>query len=101
MKYSKIGRVSSASVEKGTGRGWDEWIPLLTKAGALGWTHKEIVQFLKKKYKLSPWWQQGVTLGFEVATKRRIDGQNQKGEYNVTATRSIALEAKALWKLLV
>ena len=99
-QFKKIGRVTTASVEKGSGSSWDEWISILTKAGAKSWTHQEIVQWLAKKHKLTPWWQQGVTLGFEIATERRIEGQNQKGEYTVTATRTIALSPPALWRLL-
>ena len=53
------------------------------------WTHGEIVAFLKVRYKLRPWWQQGVASGFEIATGRRVDGQNTKGLYTTTATKSL------------
>jgi len=97
----KVGRVSSASVKKGTGKDWSQWIQILKKSGALSWTHREIVAFLKKKYKLTPWWQQGVTHGFEVATKRRIDGQSLKGDYSVTITKSVNASGPAAWKFMM
>jgi uncharacterized protein YndB with AHSA1/START domain len=100
-KYTQVGRVSSASVKKGTGKGWDEWVKVLRKAGATQWTHQEIVAYLKRKHRLIPWWQQGVTLGFEIATGRRVEGQNMKGEYSVTATKSLAAPAKKIWALLM
>ncbi len=101
MEYPQIGRVSSASVHKATGKTWDQWVSLLEKAGARSWTHQEIVAFLKKKHKLGPWWQQGVTLGYELAIGRRIEGQNAKGEYSLTVTKSLHVDAKKVWKLFV
>ena len=100
QSFEKVGTVSSASVHKGTGRTWDQWIALLDKAGASGWTHQEIVAYLKKKHRLTPWWQQGVTTGYEVATGRREQGQSLKGEYQVTCTASLSIGAKAAWKLI-
>lgn len=100
-KYEKIGRVTSASVFKGTRKSWDEWIAILDKAGARSWTHREIVVYLEKKHKLGPWWQQGVVLGFELAIGRRQEGQDLKGRYTVTTTKSLPIDAKEGWKLLV
>lgn len=98
MEYPKIGRVTSESVHKGTEKTWDQWVAILEKAGARTWTHQEIVAFLKKKHKLGPWWQQGVAMGYEIAIGRRVEGQNAKGEYSVTATKSLAMDAKNAWK---
>ncbi len=74
---------------------------LLTKAGAKNWTHRETAAYLKKKYKLSLWWQQGVTLGFEIGTGKRIEGQSLKGDYSITATRSLPISAVKLWRLVI
>jgi hypothetical protein len=99
-KVDRIGRVTSQSVLKCTGKDWDQWIKILDSAGARGWPHQEIVAFLKKKYKLGPWWQQGVTGGYEIHIGRRVEGQNLKGEYSTVATRTFPLDKKAMWKLL-
>jgi activator of HSP90 ATPase len=96
----RIGQVSTASVHKGSGKHWREWINILDRAGAGGWTHQEIVAFLKKKYKLRPWWQQGVTIGYEIHTGKRVPGQTLKGDYSVTSTKAFAIDAKSLWKLV-
>lgn len=101
MEYPKIGKVSSASVEKATGKSWDQWVAILEKAGARGSTYQEIVALLKKKHKLGPWWQHGVAMGYEIAIGRRIEGQNAKGEYSVTATKSLRIDAKKAWKYFV
>jgi uncharacterized protein YndB with AHSA1/START domain len=99
--YEKVGKVSSQSVEKGTGKSWKTWIPILEKAGARNLTHGEIAELLKKKYRLTPWWQQGVALGFQIATGRRRVGQDARGKYTVTATKSLPLDVKAVWKQLL
>ena len=96
----KIGKVSTASVEKGTERGWTEWMILLNKAGAQHMSHQDIVQLLKKKFKLGPWWQQGVTLGYELHIGRRIEGQSLSGQFNGMASRTLPVSQKKLWKFL-
>ncbi len=99
--YNMVGKVSAESVQKHTGKNWKQWIASLEKVGANSWTYKEIVQFLKTKHRLTPWWQQGVAYGFEVATGRRKAGQDAKSKYMVTATKSLACDVKELWKLLL
>lgn len=101
LHVEKIGRVTSVSVEKCTGKNWDTWIRILNKAGAKSMPHVEITKLLKKKFKLSVWWQQGVATGFEIHIGRKVEGRDAKGLYSVTATRTFPLEAKALWNYLV
>lgn len=100
VRHEKVGAVTSASVEKGTGRGWDEWLSLLDEAGARGWTHQETVAHLGRKYRLTEWWRQGVTGGYEVMTGKRVAGRNLKGEYSITITKSMPVSDKTLWALL-
>jgi hypothetical protein len=99
-KIKAIGRVSSESVLKGSGKNWDQWIAILDRAGARSLTHQEIVAWLKKKHKLTMWWQQGVTGGYEIHIGRRVEGQNLKGDYSVTVTKSLSVNQKTLWTKL-
>lgn len=99
--FKTVGKVTTQSVFKHTGKHWEEWIRLLDKKGARSWTYQEIVAFLQKVHKLSPWWQQGVALGFEIATGRRRMGQDAKGNYMVTATKSLPVSAPKAWKFLM
>jgi uncharacterized protein YndB with AHSA1/START domain len=101
QSYEKIGKVSSQSVLKHTGKGWEAWVGVLEKAGARSWTYQEIVAHLKKRHRLTPWWQQGVALGFEIAIGRRKAGQDAKGKYMVTATKSLHLEVKTVWRKML
>lgn len=101
MKYEKLVRTTSASLAKHTGRSWDEWIALLTKAGALNWPRREIVLYARKTYRLTPWWEQIVASGFEIAVGRRIEGQNEKGLYAAAGSKTFHVGAKKMWKWLV
>lgn len=92
--------ISDESVTKATKRDWKEWFTILEKTGARGWTHQETVAYLKKKYKLTGWWQQGVTLGFEIFIGRRAEGRNAKGEHSLTATKTLTTTPKKLWALM-
>jgi hypothetical protein len=100
MQFLQYNRISGPSVKKGTGKDWKEWVSILEKSGARGLTHKEIVAFLKKRYKLTPWWQQSVTLGFEIHIGRRVEGRNERGEHALTATKSLPVPQKDVWKFL-
>jgi hypothetical protein len=100
-KIHKVGRVSSASVLKCTGKDWESWVKILKTAGATHWTHPEIVAFLKKKYKLGPWWQQGVTSGFEMVIGRKQLGRSSKGEYSMTSSITLPRSTTQLWKMLL
>lgn len=100
VKIEKVGRVSAQSVFKGTGKNWDQWVKILDGVSARSWTHKELVAFVAKKYKLSPWWQQGVASGYEMILGRKVENRNDKGEYSLTATKSMSCDRKTLWKLI-
>ena len=96
-----IHTVSDTSVKKHTGKIWKQWVSLLSEEGAIHWTHQEIVAFLKKKHKLTPWWQQIVSNGYEVATGKRQAGQTLKGTYSLTVTKVVSVENKKVWKWLI
>jgi hypothetical protein len=99
-EIEKIGRVSSTSVKKCTGRSWRQWVTILDHAGARNWPHREINLLLKKSYKLTPWWQQGVAMGYEIHAGRRIEGRSEKGLYAMTASKAVPLNQKKAWALL-
>jgi len=99
-KIERLARTSAESLEKNTGKNWDYWIHVLKKAGADSLTHKEIVLLLKTKHKLKPWWQQIVAGGFEVYIGRRNEGENAKGEYSVTVTKTLSVDQKNVWNFI-
>jgi uncharacterized protein YndB with AHSA1/START domain len=100
LVIEKLGLYTDKSVLKNTGKNWVQWVQILNKDGAAHLSHQEIVALLKKKYKLSIWWQQAVTSGYEVHIGRRREGQNAKGEYQMTATKTFPVDGKTLWKII-
>lgn len=99
-KIARIGKVTSASVFKCTGKNWEQWIGILDEAGAQDWPHREITMLLKNKHKLSPWWQQGVALAYELHHGKRVEGRNLRGEYSTVATKTLPLSSRKAWNLI-
>jgi uncharacterized protein YndB with AHSA1/START domain len=93
----RIGRVTNESVLKCTGRGWNEWISVLDRAGAKSWPHSELVAWLSSKFKQSPWWRQVVAGCYEIHHGKRVEGRSAKGLYSLAATK---LPQKEAWTLL-
>jgi len=100
MKIKILNKTKTEAVHKHTGRHWDQWASSLKKEDVSHLTHKELVAHLKKKYKLTPWWQQVVATGFEILVGKRKEGQNHKGEYAVTATKTFPISQKKMWNWL-
>ena len=100
QSWSKVGKVSTESVLKCTGKNWDQWIQILRKAGADHWEHRQIVSFLKTKYRLGPWWEQGVATGFELALGKKIEGYSKANGFSMTTSRTLHVGAPEVWKFL-
>jgi uncharacterized protein YndB with AHSA1/START domain len=96
-----VNRVSDESVKNHTKKNWQEWKKVLDKVHAANWSHPEIVSYLRTKYKLTPWWQQIVTTGYEIMIGRKAEGRNLKGEYSITVTKVFPVSNKDLWKQLL
>ena len=98
-QFEKIGITTSKSLEKNTGRTWDQWISILNKAGASAWKYQQITNYLKKK-KVGIWWVHIIAGGYEVALGRRIPGQNLKGTFSIIVTKTLHMSNAKVWKWL-
>lgn len=96
----RVAHVSNTSVLKHTGKSWNQWIEILDRLGARALVHKEIAAVLKKKYKLTLWWQHEVATGFEVHIGRKLPGRNAKGLFSMTVTKSLLHDQKRVWTYL-
>jgi hypothetical protein len=85
-------KISDDSVKKSTGKVWKDWFSLLNKAGAKKMEHKDIAQLLYKKYDLSGWWSQMVTVQYEQEIKGRKKHEKKDG-YQIS--KSITLSDSA------
>lgn len=97
----KIGIITNQSILKNTGKSWVEWISTLNKHGAQNLTHKEIVKILKVKFRQSIWWQQQITICYDIYVGKRIEGQNSKGKYSASPVKTIHHSAEKVWKFII
>jgi hypothetical protein len=84
----KVAGTSSEAVEKATGRGWDQWLAILDKAGARTMVHKDIARLLHEEHGLSGWWAQSVTVGYEQARGLRQKHETSEG-FQISASKTI------------
>jgi uncharacterized protein YndB with AHSA1/START domain len=89
--------MSDASVQKATGKTWDEWAHALDGRGAAGLPHPAIAE-LVAAYGVSGWWSQTVTVGYEQMRGRRVEHQTTRG-FQVSASRTLPISAAAAYRL--
>ncbi|MFZ0391150.1 MAG: DUF4287 domain-containing protein [Calditrichia bacterium] len=88
------------AVKQSTGKTWQQWFDLLNNAGAVKMSHREIVDYLKTNFDLSPWWQQNVTVGYEQSQGLREKHQRPDG-FEISRSKTINAPVDklfALWK---
>jgi len=88
--------ISDQSVKESTGKVWAEWLKIIDRTGGVKLTHKEIVAFLKTNYRLSPWWQQMVTVTYEQQTGRREKYQKSDG-FQISKSKTFNQPLVILW----
>jgi uncharacterized protein YndB with AHSA1/START domain len=94
---TKTAGISSEALKAKTGRTWEEWCAILDKAGAKKMSHREIVAFLRKRYRVGPWWQQMVTVGYEQA--RGLREKHQRGDvFSIGVSKTIEASVATLYK---
>ena len=97
-----LGRLTPGAVRAGTGRDWADWLDLLDAAGAPGWDHRGIVDFLDREHpEVSPWWQQSLAVAYERARGKRVLGQTADAGFQIGAQRSVAASSARVWEVLV
>lgn len=89
--------ISSAAVERATGKPWEEWLRVLDKAGARGWPHKEIAAYLHGSCGVGGWWSQMVTVGYEQARGMRQKHQVADG-FRISGSKTVNVPVAALYR---
>jgi uncharacterized protein YndB with AHSA1/START domain len=94
-------RVSDESVQKSTGKTWDQWFVILDAEGALEMSHQEIAGLLRdRKYIDNPWWCQTVAVGYEYARGLRILGQTASAGFEIGVQKTLPITVEKAWELL-
>jgi hypothetical protein len=95
------GGISDEAVKKATGCDWKSWVSCLDKSGCADMEHKEIAEFVYKRWpKIGGWWSQMVTVGYEQAKGLRARNQMKTG-WRVSSSKTVDVPVRSLfgaWK---
>jgi len=93
----KISGISSDALIARTGRSWEEWLLALDRAGARRLTRKAIATMVGQRFRLGPWWQQVIAIGYQQA--RGLGARPRAtGGYQVSARKTISAPARELFR---
>lgn len=79
-------------IERATGFRREHWFDLLDNEGAASWLHPEIAAWLASHEAITSWWAQHVAVAYEQARGIRRPGQRQDGSFEVSVSRTVALD---------
>lgn len=91
--YAALAGMSDRSIEKRTGCTWEKWVQALDYAGAADWSHRATAEYVQRTWKVSDWWSQAVTVGYERIKGMRQIGQRMSGAFEATKSKTIAAPA--------
>ncbi len=92
---------SDAVIQANTGRTWDEWFAVLDEWGAVERPHPEIARYINQEHGVGGWWAQGVTVAYEQARGLRAPGQRRGGQFEVNASKTVAVPVDRLYEAFV
>jgi hypothetical protein len=96
--YAKLAGRSDAVLEEKTGCTWERWVRALDHVQAYTWSHRQIAKHVQEKYRVSGWWAQGVTVGYERIEGLRTVGQRRDGSFEATKSRTFAVPLVRLYR---
>jgi hypothetical protein len=92
--------VSDASVQKATGKSWDEWFALLDTWHGTTHNHTEIARHVHETYGIDGWWAQSVTVGYERARGMRALHERPDG-FSMNASKTFPVPVERLFAAFV
>ena len=93
----RVAGIGDEAVKAKTGKTWAQWLKALDAGGAKKMSHREIAAHLHRQHKLSGWWSQMVTVGYEQARGRREQYQTPSG-YQAHASKTVNAPLAALFE---
>ena len=96
-EYAAIAGMSDAVIKEKTGCTWASWVNSLDYYGASTMSHREIAELVRSKYKVTDWWTQTVTVGYERIKGLRARGQRRDGSYEASKSRTFNVPVKKLF----
>jgi hypothetical protein len=96
--YATLAGIGDASVKAKTGCGWERWVKALDRVAAHTWPHRRIAEYVHEKYKVSGWWAQTVTVGYERIKGLRAIGQRRDGRFEATKSKVFGVPLGGLYR---
>jgi hypothetical protein len=93
-------RPAEDKVTAATGQPWEAWFSILDRWGARERKHGETAAYLMEDHGVPGWWAQSITVWYERSRGMRLKHQ-QKDGFTVTASKTIAVPADALFDAFV
>lgn len=94
--------MSDDAIREGTGRGWNEWCDTIEAAHPDDVDHATVAAWVHDQVDdITHWWAQGVTVGWERITGRRLPYQQGDGLFAASKFRTIAVDADELRAILL
>lgn len=83
-------------VREATGMGWDEWCDAIDAWPGHGDGHAAVAAHVHAEYEITHWWAQGVTVGWERITGRRVPNQMSDGTFTAAKSKTVQVDADAV-----
>jgi hypothetical protein len=96
--YATLAGRSDAALKAATGCTWQRWVRALDHVEANCWTHRDIAKHVSENYKVTGWWAQTVTVGYERIKGLRAVGQRRDGSFEATKSRTFAVPLTRLYR---
>jgi uncharacterized protein YndB with AHSA1/START domain len=96
--YARLAGRSDAILKARTGCTWERWVRALDHVEAHTWNHRDIAKYVQAKYKVTSWWAQTVTVGYERIKGLRAVGQRRDGSFEATKSRTFAVPLSRLYR---
>lgn len=93
--------VDDLAIKRATGRDWNEWCDLIDAWPGNDQGHTAIAAHVAAVYGVEGWWGQGVVVGYERITGRRVPNQMADGTFSAGKTRTVAVDLAELRAAIV
>jgi hypothetical protein len=98
LDYATLAGIGDAAVKAKTGCGWERWVKALDRVAAHTWPHRRIAEYVHEKYKVTGWWAQMVTVGYERIKGLRAIGQRRDGGFEATRSKVFGVPLGRLYR---
>ncbi len=98
LTLAAVAGYSEEIVKARSGCSWEKWVRFLDARGAAELPHREIAELAAKASpKMSGWWAQAVTVGYERIKGLREIGQRRSGSYDANKSKTYGVPVDVLY----